>query len=80
MPFVQLPLFYRSLDVRHHAVSVSSRSFPSEQHCSDYIYKLKWPDGFRCPRCGHHQAYSIDTRQQPFALSSGSNEATMLFP
>ncbi|MDF2937978.1 MAG: hypothetical protein K0Q90_3351 [Paenibacillaceae bacterium] len=37
----------------------------SEQACSDYLYHLKWPNGFVCPYCGHGHAYTITTRRQP---------------
>jgi hypothetical protein len=26
--------------------------FSSEQACLDYLERLRWPDGFACPRCG----------------------------
>ena len=26
--------------------------FSSEAACRDYLFQLRWPDGFRCPRCG----------------------------
>jgi len=25
--------------------------FATEQACRDYLFRLRWPDGFRCPRC-----------------------------
>ena len=25
--------------------------FGSEQACRDYLFRLRWPAGFRCPRC-----------------------------
>lgn len=25
--------------------------FYTEQACRDYLFRLRWPDGFRCPRC-----------------------------
>jgi transposase-like protein len=28
------------------------RWFPSEESCRQYLYRARWPDGFRCPRCG----------------------------
>lgn len=34
-------------------------------HDYDFFYQMKWPDGFRCPRCGHHRAYTIHTRSLP---------------
>ncbi|GIQ67392.1 hypothetical protein XYCOK13_02160 [Xylanibacillus composti] len=30
-----------------------------------YFLQLRWPEGFRCPRCGYNQAYSLRTRQLP---------------
>ena len=33
--------------------------FGSEQACRDYLFALRWPDGFRCPRCGHDQAWPV---------------------
>lgn len=26
--------------------------FDTEQACRDYLFQLRWPEGFRCPRCG----------------------------
>ena len=26
--------------------------FSSEEACREYLCQLRWPDGFRCPRCG----------------------------
>ncbi|HWF48252.1 MAG TPA: transposase, partial [Bryobacteraceae bacterium] len=26
--------------------------FSSEEACREYLFKLRWPDGFCCPRCG----------------------------
>ena len=31
--------------------------FGTEGACLEYLYKLRWPQGFRCPRCGHNQAW-----------------------
>lgn len=28
------------------------RQFGSEQGCRDYLIRLRWPEGFRCPGCG----------------------------
>ena len=26
--------------------------FASEEDCRQYLFRLRWPDGFRCPSCG----------------------------
>jgi transposase-like protein len=27
--------------------------FTSEEACREYLFQLRWPEGFRCPRCSH---------------------------
>ncbi|MCR8636159.1 transposase [Paenibacillus radicis (ex Xue et al. 2023)] len=39
--------------------------FNTEQACADALYAAKWPNGFRCARCGHLHAYKITTRRLP---------------
>ena len=34
------------------------RGFSSEQECRDYLIKLRWPDGFVCPRCGTRSSWA----------------------
>lgn len=31
--------------------------FATEQSCRDYLFQIRWPDGFCCPRCGHRKAW-----------------------
>ena len=31
--------------------------FNTEEACREYFFKLKWPDGFRCPQCGNPKAW-----------------------
>jgi transposase-like protein len=33
--------------------------FSSEVACREYLSRLKWPMGFRCPRCDHDRAWSV---------------------
>ena len=35
--------------------------FSSEETCRDYLYNLRWPNGFLCPRCGNGKAWPIGT-------------------
>ena len=32
--------------------------FSSEEACRAYLQRLRWPDGFVCPRCQHPTAWS----------------------
>lgn len=33
------------------------RRFASEGACQQYLFKLRWPDGFRCPRCADKKGW-----------------------
>lgn len=33
--------------------------FATEQACRDYLFQLRWADGFRCPRCGRDKAWPV---------------------
>lgn len=33
--------------------------FASEETCREYLFELRWPEGFRCPRCGHSKAWPV---------------------
>lgn len=37
--------------------------FPDENACFNYLFNMKWPNGFICPRCSHNEAYVIKTRK-----------------
>lgn len=34
--------------------------FPADQACRDYLYALRWPEGFVCPRCGGRKAWPTE--------------------
>jgi len=33
------------------------RRFATEEACREYLFRLRWPSGFRCPACGHEKAW-----------------------
>lgn len=33
--------------------------FPTDEACYQYLAALRWPDGFRCHHCGHHDAWKL---------------------
>jgi len=36
------------------------RQFSSEEACRKYLQKLRWPDGFVCPRCAGRKAWAME--------------------
>lgn len=39
------------------------KHFRSEKQCLDYLCGLRWPDGYRCPRCYHDQYWQIGEKK-----------------
>ena len=37
--------------------------FQTEDDCFQYLKKLRWPEGFCCPKCGHTEAYFMKKRK-----------------
>ena len=37
--------------------------FASEAKCWEALFKIKFPDGFCCPRCNHRRFYRVQHRQ-----------------
>ena len=33
--------------------------FSTEEACREYLFQLRWPEGFRCPRCGGGKAWAV---------------------
>ncbi len=33
--------------------------FSSEEACLDYLFQLRWPNGYLCPRCGHTKGWRV---------------------
>jgi hypothetical protein len=36
--------------------------YPSEEDCRQAIFEHRWPQGFRCRRCGHERAWRLRGR------------------
>jgi len=38
------------------------KQFDSEKACRDYLAKIRWVDGFKCPQCEHNNAWVKDNQ------------------
>lgn len=36
------------------------KRFSTEEACHEYLAKLRWPNGFCCPRCNHDKAWRME--------------------
>jgi transposase-like protein len=37
--------------------------FSTEEACQDHLFQMKWPQGFRCPKCGYDHCFVITSRR-----------------
>ena len=47
---------------RERSLHEFQKEFSTEEACAQHLREMRWPDGFRCPRCGHGEAWLIRTR------------------
>lgn len=38
------------------------KQFSTEESCQEYIFNVRWPDGFKCPQCGHNKSWRTKKR------------------
>lgn len=53
------------------------KRFSTEEDCRAYLFQLRWPDGFRCPRCGH-QGKAWPIRQGYYECSACSHHTSVI--
>ncbi|MBW2149709.1 MAG: IS1595 family transposase [Deltaproteobacteria bacterium] len=39
------------------------KKYQTEQDCEKRLFELRWPQGFVCPSCGHHDYYFVSKRK-----------------
>jgi len=39
------------------------KAYGTEDQCFEALYALRWPDGFRCPHCGHDKCCELTVRR-----------------
>jgi transposase-like protein len=49
--------------------------FDSEEACREYLYQLRWPEGFVCPHCSHRKAWN--TKRKQFYCSHCSTQVSL---
>ena len=39
------------------------KQYGTEEQCFDALYAWRWPEGFKCPSCGHSKSCTLTTRK-----------------
>src|SRR3954464_11598333 len=45
--------------------------FPDEAACARWLLAKRWPDGFRCPACGHAEAWELGRERLTLQWAAG---------
>ena len=48
--------------------------FPDEAACARWLLGKRWPDGFRCPACGHDKAWELGRGRERLTLQCAARE------
>lgn len=53
------------------------RRFPSDEACGEYLLAVRWPQGFRCPACGHAQGWRLERRLPTFECAGCDRQTSV---
>lgn len=53
------------------------RRFPDERACAAYLAQVRWPDGFRCPSCGHAKGWELSTKRFTWECASCGRQTSV---
>jgi transposase-like protein len=51
--------------------------FGTDEQCRDYLFKARWPDGFRCTGCGHGDAWRHKKRLIDECVACGKQHSLL---
>ena len=50
--------------------------FSTEEQCRDYLYRLRWPNGYECPKCLHNKSWKVGNNL--FECSKCGHQASVI--
>jgi transposase-like protein len=67
------------INMQQEGISFQSfmKRFQTEEQCRKFLFKLRWPDGFVCPKCGDNTHYEIKTRHLHLCAHCGYQASVM---
>ena len=51
--------------------------FPDNDACANYLFALRWPGGFRCPKCDHDEAWELTSKPRTFECKSCHHQTSI---
>lgn len=53
------------------------QKFATEQACIEYLALVRWPEGYRCKKCGCQEAYQLRARPRVFMCSACNHQESV---
>jgi hypothetical protein len=53
------------------------RRFPDENACAAYLARARWPEGFRCPACGHDKGWELASKAFTFECAACGKQTSV---
>lgn len=53
------------------------RCFPDDRACAEYLVDVRWPEGFRCPACGHDRSWALAAKAWTFECAKCAKQASV---
>lgn len=52
--------------------------FRSDDDCIEYMFELRWPDGFTCPHCAAHEFYDLEDRKYAVECAECGRQTSLI--
>ncbi len=52
--------------------------FRTDKDCIEYLFTMRWPNGFECPHCASHEFYDIEDRKYAVECANCGRQISML--
>jgi len=53
------------------------RRFGDDRACAEYLFSVRWPEGFRCPTCGHPKGWALETKAWTFQCAKCAKQTSV---
>ncbi|MBB6636407.1 IS1595 family transposase [Cohnella thailandensis] len=60
-----VPILWEEIRLTALAFNSLCSDYSTEEACIQALFQARWPNGFRCPACGHSNFYTVSSRRLP---------------
>ncbi len=53
------------------------RRFGDDRACAEHLFCVRWPEGFRCPACGHPKGWALETKAWTFQCAKCAKQTSV---